>query len=161
MRGVAALSLAAWLAACGGGSPSGAEAPVAKEPPLATEALPFHDVEVGVFSGVAEHRDVAVNDDLGWSSIWTAHTANVAPPPPKPEVDFARQTVAAVFLGKQTACARPVVEGVARHGDTRIVVQYRVEKPAEGQICPAVIMTPAHMVRFENAGRLPVDFRQR
>ena len=159
---VVALALAALGAACGGGSPSGApDAPLIKQPALATEALPFHEVEVAAFSGVGEHLDVAVNDEMGWSSVWTRHTSNVEPAPARPAIDFSHQTVASVFLGKQTSCARPVIEGVARHGDTRIVVQYRVEKPPEGQACPAVVMAPVHMVRFENASRLPVDFRQR
>ncbi len=157
------LCAVAWLAACGGGQPPAepAAAEPASKATQATESLPFREVEIHAFSGVGEHRDVAVNDVLGWSSVWTAHTANVAPAPARPEVDFARDTVAAIFLGKRTDCARPVAEVVERHGDARIVVQYRVAKPDAGATCPAVVMSPALMVAFENPTRMPVDFRQR
>jgi hypothetical protein len=151
-RFLAASAGAAVLVACGGGN----DAPAA--PP---EPLQFSDVEVHAFSGVAEARNVTVNDELGWSSVWTSHTANVQPAPSRPQVELSTQSIAAVFLGKQTGCQRPLIDEVQLTPGQRVLVVYRVQRPGPEELCPPVVMTPVHMVRFPNAQRLPVEYRQR
>jgi hypothetical protein len=141
------LGLACLVAACGGG-----------EPPA--EKLDFTDVEVHAFSGVATARQVAVMDDAAWAALWRDHTDNVDPAPPRPGVDFGAQSVAAVFVGTNTGCERPVIQSVVRLGGDEIQVSYRIVAPEGATPCPAVVTTPVHMVRFANAGRLPVSFRR-
>ena len=135
----------ACLAACGGG-----------EPPA--ERLDFTDVEVHAFSGVSAARQAAVTNDAAWAALWSEHTANVSPAPPRPGVDFATQSVAAVFLGQGAGCERPVIHSVARLGHDEVQVTWRSVAPAGP--CPAVVTTPVHMVRFANAAQLPVSFRR-
>jgi hypothetical protein len=137
----------ACLGGCGGG-----DAPA--------ERLDFTDVEVHAFSGVAAARQAAVTNDAAWSALWTEHTGNVDPAPPRPGVDFAAQSVAAVFLGQNTDCERPQIESVVREGDDEIQVAYRITRPPGATPCPTVVTTPVQMVRFANPGRLPVSFRR-
>lgn len=138
------------LAGCGGGD----------DEPRVVEALPFETVLAAAFSGVDAVRQVAVNDDAAWAALWTAHTSNVDPAPARPAVDFRTRTVAAVFLGQSVACQRPEIAAVERTDANTVRVSYRIQGPGPAELCPAVVMTPVHIVSFANAARLPVEFRQ-
>ena len=140
---------AAALAACGGSG----------EPPAPPQPVPFVEVLDSAFSGVTQPRQVAVNDAQAWAALWSEHTANVAPAPPQPSVDFSSQTVAAVFFGRSNACQRAQVTAVEAEGQA-VRVHWRIVGPAAGEACPAVVLTPVHLVRFGNPARLPVEFRQ-
>jgi len=142
----AVLVLLFGLGACG----SGEEA----------EPVPFHDVAMSAFSGVNVAREVGVQDAAAWTALWTEHVSNSAPAPARPEVAFPAQAVAAVFLGEETRCRRPLIEKVERTSAPRILVRYRLIGPGPAELCPAVVMTPVHMVRFANPGSLPIAFRQ-
>jgi hypothetical protein len=146
---VAALACAATVAACGGGDEGETLDPVA-----------FVEVEASAFSGVRSERFAVVNDDAAWTALWAEHAAAITPAPPRPAVDFPAQTVAAVFLGDSTDCRRPVIESVQRSSEARLLVNYRLAGPGPTALCPAVVTTSAHMVRFGNGERLPVAFRR-
>jgi hypothetical protein len=141
------IATAALIAGCGGG-----DAPAV--------AVDFTDVEVHEFSGVAVAREVAVMDDAAWAALWAEHTRRLDPAPPRPAVDFNSQSVAAVFLGDTAGCSRPVIRSVDRTGSSELRVAYQVVTPERSTPCPAVVFTPAHVVRFDNAAKLPLSFRR-
>lgn len=146
-----AASLAAGLAlaGCGGGGGGG-------EP--AAQPVPFVEILDSAFSGVSQPRQAAVHDEAGWAALWAEHTARLQPAPPRPQVDWAGgYTVAALFFGSSNACQRPQVTGVEATAQA-LRVRWRVIGPAEGQACPAVVLTPVHMVGFANPNHLPIEW---
>lgn len=149
-----AAGLALAFAACGGGDGDAGD----PDGPGVQQHLAFFDVEANAFSGVRAARTAVINDDVAWAALWAEHTSNISPAPPSPAVEFATQTVAAVFLGEKGDCTRPVVDSVALTVIDRIRVAYRVVGPTAAEVCPAVVTSPTQMVRFANVARYPVEF---
>ncbi|MFH2201974.1 MAG: hypothetical protein ABIJ96_02560 [Elusimicrobiota bacterium] len=55
----------------------------------------------GFDSGIRQVRTVAVKDGAAWAELWAEHTRGMAAAPALPQVDFARETIVAVFLGER------------------------------------------------------------
>jgi hypothetical protein len=142
----AVLCAAVVLAGCGGNEGS-----------MSAQPLAFSDLAASAYSGVITQRQVAAYDTTTWATLWAEHTSNTEASPP-PQVDFSRQTVAAVFAGQATACERVQVESVTATNNTALVA-YRIVVSEPGATCTAAVTTPVHMVAFENPDRLPVAFR--
>ena len=138
------LATALLLQACGGGD----------DP--ADVALVFTEVQSSASSAIAQARTVAVHDDTAWAALWAAHKAHETPPPPRPPIDFALQSV----LGEVGACDRPRVDSVVLTPGTRITVQWTHVLPQPFEACIAMLGRPAQMVRFDNPQQLPLEFRQ-
>ena len=138
------------LQACGGGISI-------NEP---DRLLAFTVVENTAFSAVRAPRQVAVNDDAAWVALWAEHKALQAPQPPRPEVAFPRETLAAIFLGEVASCTRPRVDAVRETPGFRITVEWTRVPPQPNEACVAAVVHPVQMVRFDNRRRMPVEFAQ-
>jgi hypothetical protein len=150
------IAAAAWatatllaLAACGGGSDPGAPVP---------QQLAFAQVDSTINSAIAAPRNATADTQKAWDALWAEHTANRVPAPAVPAVDFPQQMVAGVFLGSVPACTRPSIESVVITPQGKVQVAYRVIPPGPAELCAAVMVTPALIVRFDNGPHLPVEF---
>ena len=140
---------AALLAGCGGSSDD-----------FVVRRLAFADVERSSFSSIEAFSLAAVYDAVTWNGLWEQHTVRQSPRPPLPAVDFARQSVAAVFLGAQTRCLRPEIVGVDELSTGDVRVTFRVVGPGPTELCAAAVTAPSHMVRFDNSPRKAIVFEQ-
>ena len=152
MRRLAMVTLAGAfvLTACGGDN--GTPAPSVEGP------VAFSEVLATAYSSVVQPRQVAVNDADTWAALWSEHASNVMAQP-RPHVDFSTQTVAALFSGVSSGCQRAEVQAIAVTSAPSVRVTYRVSEPSNSSACAAAMTTPAHVVRFDNPARLPVEFR--
>ena len=64
---------------------------------LQTTMAPLRSLDRGAMSDIASERQVSVRDAVEWASIWRQH----APSRAQPSVDFAREMVVGVFLGRR------------------------------------------------------------
>jgi hypothetical protein len=92
-------------------------------------------------------RQVVVRSAAEWGALWKQH----APERPVPAVDFAREMVAAVFLGSRPTggFAVEIVGAGAKAGS--VVVQYRETKPAPDAIAAQILTSPVHLVAVPRA----------
>ncbi len=114
MRRAAAVALASFaLHGCGAPSARGEDAAVA-----------VVELHRSAFCGrqTPQPALTVADDDAAWEAMWRRVTAGQLPRPPRPEVDFGRQLVVAVDLGRRshggdtlllTAAQARVVGGVA------------------------------------------------
>ena len=128
----------------------------------ADTGLPYRNVEGAGRLLVAEPGTFAFNDAVSWESFWVEHAVDFegrGALPPAPDVDFERETVAAVFLGTRSGCGYfiELVREVRMRGDAALV-EIGPPSPPSHLVCDMVVF-PAHIVAFDkvNAVRFTGD----
>lgn len=144
------------LAGCGGVSLSAVYVDDDWQDPI---AIPYQEVLPVVDSAISEPRFVVIRDVTAWDALWNAHTANLAPRPERPAINFSQNMVIGVFLGSHSnSCYRVTIESVVQFfSPSRIEVVYHETVPAAGAICATVITNPSSMVIVPYS-TLPVEF---
>ena len=99
-------------------------------------------IAMGNMSGLDEARTAVVRTEAEWSKLWTAHDAAK----PRPNVDFTKRMVAAVFLGSRPSAGFGVEVTGTRQDGKALVVEWRETRPAPGTIAAQVLTSPAHLV---------------
>jgi hypothetical protein len=100
-------------------------------------ASPVRILDQGAQSGVHERRTVAVDSAAEFSTLWRKHTSR-----PAPTIDFARESVVALFLGtRNTSGYRVEIVGIDREASGS-VVRYRETAPPADAITAQVITYP-------------------
>ncbi len=143
------------LAGCGTGGASGSGkgstvAPIASATPVSFRDLHRADITgAGIIPATARF-DRVVRDAADWAALWTEHQHRGAIMA-RPAVDFARETVVAVFLGQQASSGWAVeVVDVAEVTSHTLEVQYSVTRPT-GQPSGTPV-NPCHFVAVNRAG---------
>lgn len=101
-----------------------AAAPVQPDRP----SIPFRIVAQGSDSRMDAHRELIIRMPGVWDFVWHKH-ANSTPP----EIDFRRETVLAIFAGKQTAGPTTLRIAAVVEEDGSIVVRYHEDVQATTQ----------------------------
>lgn len=109
----------------------------------------------GQHSGVTEPMAVAVQDPAKWEEIWRQHDASGAP---APDVDFSKQNVIVVFLGKTETAGVKVTIVVQQDpiDSSRINVFYRETVIKKG-FAAQVECQPYAMVKVPRAATIDVE----
>jgi hypothetical protein len=124
--------------------------------PLVYALLPFVSLDQGISSGIADSREVIVQSERDWETLWKRHAPTGPPPPP---VNFAKEQVIGVFAGQRpTAGYRVEITKVERESDGLTVV-YRIESPPQDAIVAQQLTQPFHLVRLPALG-LPIRFNK-
>lgn len=111
----------------------------------------FRELDSGGFSRISQAGVRVAADDAAWQTLWNDHTGG-APGTVAPTVDFTRQRVVAVFMGRQPTGGYAIaVERLDRVGDELHLTVARTT-PAPGSINTQVITSPYQFVIVELAG---------
>jgi len=121
----------------------------------------------GQHSKIAEARTVAVADAASWEKVWKEHSADA----PVPAVDFAKESVVAVFLG-ETKAAGVKIEIVVQNDSidaNRLNVFYKEVRSASKPFAATMLCHPFAMVKvrkaavvsFESNGRMSIPERMK
>jgi hypothetical protein len=93
-------------------------------------------------SAVAEARDVVIRDRDAWNALWAQHAPNAQ----FPAVDFDKQMVIGVFLGrKEGGCYTTDIDDVSLTGN-KLTVHHLDIVPGPLVLCTPAITSPAHLV---------------
>ena len=118
--------------------------------------MPFVSLDKGTHSGIADPREVVVQSEREWETLWKQHAPTG---PPLPSVNFAEEQVVGVFAGQRpTAGYRVEIVKVERESSGLDVV-YRIESPPQDAIVAQELTQPFHLVRLPALG-LPVRFKK-
>jgi hypothetical protein len=141
-----AIAIAAALAACG--------------VRIGHFELRFDGIDRSAQSGIDVAWVVVVRDPGEWERVWRDHDARRLPSRPVPYVDFGREIVAGVFLGRRTSTCHEVrIERVVLVDDHHMVVRYREVLPPPGDACGFALSYPADIVRIPYTDR-PLRFEE-
>jgi len=109
---------------------------------LQTATAPLRSLDRGNMSEIAAERQVAARDGGEWTSLWRQH----APGRAQPSVDFPREVVVGVFLGRRQRGGFSVEVTGYRESGEDIVVVYREATPSRDLITAQVLTAPYHLV---------------
>lgn len=98
--------------------------------------VPVAPLAEGNFSGVGSQRFEIIIDPERFADVWLEHAGALSPIPAAPQVDFARQTVLAAFLGTRGTSGHGIEMTGALERDTNITVNLRITVP--GPTCPVL-----------------------
>ena len=108
--------------------------------------IEFITVEQGTFSGVTDHRLVAVIDQSAWETLWSKHASKVLPSPEVPKVDFSADMVIAVFDGEKSTGGFSIEIVSIAETSTKRVVRVVSRIPAPDAMVTMALTQPFHIV---------------
>ena len=127
-------------------------------PPDCQEQLPFEPILHGVHSGIHEPYELRITNWDQFMNLWNAHTSNMWPKPPAPEINFELNDLIAVGLGNRpTGGFEAEIFKICYLADQSIGVYYRERIP--GPDCPVeqIVTQPFDWVVMPKH-QLPIHF---
>ncbi len=114
------------------------------------EGVPFSTIDQGIHSGVDTNKVVAIRDAALWSTVWKEHKRTLLSPEEPPAVDFAKEMVIAVFMGRRPSGGFSVnIKDIsASEPAAGLTVHFEEVKPGRGCFATAMITSPYHIVRL-------------
>jgi PrcB C-terminal len=124
----------------------------------AETGLPLRTIALGSRSRVLEPLEIVARAPAEWAALWARHSEPGVPLPP---VDFAREMVVAVFLGRRSTSDYQVRITSADEVGTGpdLEVTYREFDAAAGTVRRPVITMPFHIVALPRSA-MSVRFRR-
>jgi len=98
------------------------------------------------FSGLTEPQQVVIREEKTWRELWSKHAVDKETASKVPKIDFSKEMVIAVALGRQRSggylleITRVEIEG------EKLRITYRRKAPAPDSIVLQVVTTPVHFV---------------
>lgn len=121
--------------------------------------LAFETLDSGLYSGITEHKEVAVRSHAEWADLWREHISIVSPPPDSPTVDFSQEMVVAVFMGEQSTGGYSIeINQIVKEG-SKIKVFYTETSPDPECMVAQMLTQPFHIVKLARQD-LPLVFIQ-
>ena len=108
---------------------------------LLQSAAPLRSVGKGVISGIEVRREVVVRAPAEWASLWKDHGSRE----PVPAVDFSRDMVVGIFLGRRSTGGYGVEIIRAEGSGGTTVVEYVETTPSPDAITSQVLTAPFHL----------------
>jgi hypothetical protein len=115
--------------------------PAAQESPVEVRLL-----AKGAVSGVIEAKEEVLRDQAAWTNWWNRHSAPRTKPPAPPAVDFAKEMVVAVTMGRQKTGGFGIEIVRADRFDRQLVVKVRRTSPPPNAMTMQMLTAPFHAV---------------
>jgi hypothetical protein len=112
--------------------------------PVIAENMPIRTLAQGAFSGIQAPRREVIKDQKRWEELWDQHAALIKEGEAKPQVDFTKEMVIVVTMGRQSSGGYKIevtqVEPVREQ--LRIIV--RRTSPPPGAMTIQALTAPFH-----------------
>jgi hypothetical protein len=119
-------------------------------------SLPMRSIEKGVTSNMDDARQATARSADEWAKLWNLHAGERT----RPNVDFSRDVVVAVFMGtRPTAGFSIEIVGVREDGPA-LVVSYKETRPAPDSVAAQVLTSPFHIVAVPKGTTTIVKFER-
>lgn len=125
------------------------------DPSMQTRSEP-RTVDKGDQSNIDDAKQVVVRDAAEWRKLWQQH----APDRPMPSIDFARESVVAVFMGSRNTAGYSIAILSTTEGGGALIVKYRETRPAAGGVTAQVLTFPYHIVAIPKVTATNVRFEK-
>ncbi len=122
--------------------------------------ITFETVVRSSSSGFFTPRREVIDNTEDWDRAWNLLHAGQSPIPPRPSIDFARETVALAAMGTgNNGCFQVDITAIHLRG-ARLEIEVTEVEPAASCSCTEVITHPVHAVRLDRIG-MPGSFNVR
>lgn len=110
------------------------------------EPAKMREIGKGVFSGVQDRLEVAVTNATQWTELWQRHCAQKTPAEKAPEIDFEKETVLFVALGRKPTGGYAAEIAEVKRGAKSAEVIVRTRSPKPGGFQLQALSAPFHIV---------------
>ncbi|MBI4919240.1 protease complex subunit PrcB family protein [archaeon] len=115
--------------------------------------LNLESIAKGAVSGHNWAQNYVITDEVSWNNLWRTTYSNTTPMPEMPKIDFSKEMVLAIYLGKKnTGGYSTFVEGVYEYDD-RVLVSARETTPQQGRKLLMVLTAPYTIVKTERVNK--------
>jgi hypothetical protein len=109
----------------------------------------------GAFSGITNRQQLVITNQQAWEQLWAKHNVTSKPTEKIPKVDFEKEMIIAIAMGKQrTGGYRIEITGVETGADKLRITYKRYAPPPDG-INLQVITSPFHFVAVPKSASKP------
>jgi hypothetical protein len=112
----------------------------------AAEPERLKTIDKGAFSGIQEPLRVVVTNKTQRAELWTKHIARKQPKAPPPDVDFEKESVIFVALGRKNTGGYSIEITDVRHSGKKTEVVVATRQPKEGGFNIQALTAPFHIV---------------
>jgi hypothetical protein len=113
----------------------------------------FETLARGEYGGITQQGERVISSDAEWKSLWQDVHSTMIPVPQRPEVDFTRYTVLAVFQGEQRNGGHFIrITSISDKGNA-LAVDVRSTVPGAGCIITDALTQPYHIVMVDKVNR--------
>jgi hypothetical protein len=110
-------------------------------------SLAIRTIAKGTASGIDQERSEAIRDQAAWSKLWLEHKARArSASETPPEVDFTKEIVLALTLGRKNSGGYSVEMVAANPAKNEIVIHCIRKSPPPGAMTIQVLTNPFHFV---------------
>ena len=120
------------------------------------QTMPMRSIDKGVMSNMDAGRQASARSTEEWAALWNLHAGERT----RPNVDFSREIVVAVFMGtRPTAGFSVEIVGVRQEGQA-LIVSYKETRPAPDALTAQILTSPFHIVAVPRGTTTDVKFER-
>jgi hypothetical protein len=122
--------------------------------------VPFTTLFKGNHSGIRQKQFLVIRSHAEWDNLWRSHWSTTIPKQELPKVDFAAETVVALFSGERRTGGLGIeVTKVEEDPQTaQLKVFYREIEPPRNAIVTQALTQPFHIIKLRRNTDRPVVF---
>ena len=116
---------------------------------------PLRTLSKGAFSGISEAKQEIIKDQEAWEKFWAKHNVAMKPSAQLPKVDFSKEMVIAVTLGKKTSGGYSIEIMAVEPTASALKIFIKRTSPAPGAIVITALTAPFHFVAVPKSDLKP------
>ena len=124
--------------------------------PMLSAAPAVRTLAKGAFTPIAEARQEVFYDQPSWEKFWQKHAVNAKGTAQPPAVDFTREMVVAVTMGKQRTGGYSIEITQAEVSGQQFQITVKKRAPAPGAMVTQAITAPFHFAAVPMSRLKPV-----
>ena len=121
----------------------------------AVEKIAMRTLAKGAFSGVREAKQEVIKGQAAWDKFLSAHQANAKSAPQIPAVDFAKEMVIAVTMGRKSSGGYSIEIIGVEAAANRLKISVKRNSPVPGAITITALTAPFHFVAVHRSDLRP------
>jgi hypothetical protein len=109
----------------------------------------------GSFSGIAEAKKEVLKDQAAWEKLWTKHTSAMKPGEKLPAVNFEKEVIIVVTMGRQRTGGYAIEILSAKEIDKHFQITIRKTLPKPGSMAIQALTAPFHFAAAPKSDMKP------
>jgi len=109
-------------------------------------AFPIRNVAKGAFSGIADAKQEVIKNRAGWEKLWSQHSVNKRGENKIPEIDFTKEMVIFVAMGRQRTGGYSIEVANVEVVDQKLKISFKRKSPPPGAMATMALTAPFHIV---------------
>ena len=121
----------------------------------AADKIALRNLAKGAFSGISEAKQEVIKDQPAWDKFWAAHDVTAKPGRPIPKVDFSREMVIGVTMGKKNSGGFSIEITAVEPTAATLKISVKRTLPTPGAIVITALTAPFHFVAIPKSDLKP------